>query len=67
MEIVINQQPQTVPNSCQVRQVLQTVWPELPSGIAIAVNNTIVPKTSWDTYLLQPNDHVTIIKATQGG
>jgi sulfur carrier protein len=67
MEIVINQQPQTVPDSCQVRQILQTVWSQQPTGIAIAINNTIIPKTSWDTYQLQPNDHITIIKATQGG
>lgn len=67
MEIVINQKPQTVPDQCQVQQVLQTVLPQFYSGIAIAVNNTIVPKASWESYLLQPNDHVTIIKATQGG
>ncbi len=36
-------------------------------GIAIAVNNTVIPKAQWEQTLLQENDHVTIIQATQGG
>jgi len=36
-------------------------------GIAIAVNNKVIPKTNWDNYELKDNDSVTIIRATQGG
>ena len=36
-------------------------------GIAVAVNNEIIPKHSWDSHLLQENDKITIITATQGG
>jgi len=36
-------------------------------GIAIAVNNKVVPKNNWDNYELKDNDSVTIIRATQGG
>jgi sulfur carrier protein len=36
-------------------------------GIAIAINNNVVPKAEWAAYLLQSEDKVTIIKATQGG
>jgi sulfur carrier protein len=38
-----------------------------PQGIAIAVNGTVVPNHSWDSYCLNPNDQVTIIRATRGG
>ncbi|CAA0150216.1 Thiamine biosynthesis protein ThiS [Tenacibaculum maritimum] len=37
------------------------------SGIAIAVNNVIITKTNWSLQLLQSNDDILIISATQGG
>ena len=36
-------------------------------GIAVAIKDQIVPKSTWPTYTLQENDQVTIIQATQGG
>jgi sulfur carrier protein len=36
-------------------------------GIAIAVNQQIIPKSAWPDYALHENDQVTIIHATQGG
>ncbi|HTF81901.1 MAG TPA: sulfur carrier protein ThiS [Cytophagales bacterium] len=36
-------------------------------GIAVAVNNTVVPKSGWVDCILRQEDKVTIIKATQGG
>jgi len=37
------------------------------SGIAVAVNDTVVPKATWDTTILKANDTIIVIKATQGG
>ena len=37
------------------------------SGIAVAINEEIVPKSDWNDYLLQNNDNILIITATQGG
>lgn len=37
------------------------------SGIAIAINNEIVPKGEWENYKIKDNDHILIITATQGG
>jgi sulfur carrier protein len=36
-------------------------------GIAVAVNNAVIPKAEWNTKTLTENDKITIIKATQGG
>jgi len=36
-------------------------------GLAIAVNNVVIPRTTWDAFNLKENDSVTIIRATQGG
>lgn len=36
-------------------------------GIAIAVNDNVIPKGEWQQYKLQANDKVFVIRATQGG
>lgn len=40
----------------------------LPSmGLAVAVNNRMVPRTQWDSYALDEGINVVIIKAACGG
>jgi sulfur carrier protein len=36
-------------------------------GLAVAVNNTVIPRAIWETFTLKENDTITIIRATQGG
>ena len=36
-------------------------------GIAIAVNESVVPRKDWSEFILKEGDIVLIIKATQGG
>lgn len=67
MEITVNQQVYHLTEVCSVQQMLATVFTQPVKGMAVAVNQIIVPKTSWQTHLLQPGDQVIIIKATQGG
>ena len=41
---------------------------ELPvQGIAIAVNNKMIPRTEWERFMLHENDSLVIIKAACGG
>ena len=45
-----------------------TIQLELPAqGIAIAVNNKMIPRTEWEQFSLQENDQLVIIKAACGG
>lgn len=38
-----------------------------PQGVAIAVNNRMIPRPQWDGYVLQEGDRLVIIKAACGG
>jgi sulfur carrier protein len=38
-----------------------------PKGIAVALNEMVVPKQNWETVTLKENDSVEIIHAVQGG
>ena len=41
---------------------------ELPqAGIAVAVNNHMVPRSEWEHFVLHENDELIIIKAVCGG
>jgi sulfur carrier protein len=35
-------------------------------GIAIAINDTVIPKSNWNSHPLKETDTVLIISATQG-
>lgn len=37
------------------------------TGIAVAVNNRMVPRAEWDSYTLNEGDRILIIKAVCGG
>ena len=37
------------------------------TGIAVAVNNRMVPRTEWNLHTLQDGDKILIIKAVCGG
>ncbi|HEY8783037.1 MAG TPA: sulfur carrier protein ThiS [Mucilaginibacter sp.] len=67
MEITVNQTSYSLPETYSLQQMLNTVLGQPVTGMAIAVNQEIITKTSWDNYSLQPGDSITIIKATQGG
>ncbi|MFF2776316.1 sulfur carrier protein ThiS [Streptomyces sp. NPDC058052] len=38
-----------------------------PSGVAAAVNETVVPRGEWATTLLADGDRVEVLTAVQGG
>ncbi len=67
MEIIVNQQNYSVTEHCSLQQLLSVVIQQPIKGVAIAVNEIIIPKTNWETYLLNAGDQIILIKATQGG
>jgi sulfur carrier protein len=67
MEISVNDQKETISSHTALQQVLDARLGDRQKGVAVAVNDTVVPKAKWPGYILKPNDNVLIIKATQGG
>ena len=67
MEITVNQQLHQLKDICSVEQMLSIVLSGEVRGIAVAINQTIVSKSSWADHLLKEGDQVMLIKATQGG
>ena len=53
------------PSSLEGLMLLE--FPEKSKGIAVAINNQVIPKTAWATTPLRHQDSILVISATQGG
>lgn len=67
MDIFINNEKTEVLPGQTLTDLLIDLNIATPKGIAIAINNNVIPKTGWENHHLQEQDRVTIIRATQGG
>jgi sulfur carrier protein len=66
MKIYINDSEHRIEAQAPVHSVLDLLGIS-PSGIALAVNSKVIPRSSWSTCLLNEGDKVLLIKAAQGG
>ena len=67
MEIIFNNTSHQVDDSTTVSHFILQFLGDKQKGIAVAVNQTIIPKTQWNDVALKQHDNVLVIKATQGG
>ncbi|WP_199768572.1 sulfur carrier protein ThiS [Sphingobacterium sp. HMA12] len=68
MELTINHQIRffdPAPNS--LADLLQVELSGKTQGVAVALNNQVIPKDDWSKTQLQSNDQILLITATQGG
>ena len=68
MQIIVNGKPRELPQPLPLRQVLEGLaLPSLERGLAVAINGEIVRRAEWERRLVQPEDELEIVQATQGG
>ncbi len=67
MEIIFNNQVQYIEEQSSIRNILDILVGDKQKGIAVAVNQAVVSREQWESYILHQNDNVLVIKATQGG
>lgn len=66
MNISVNGEPRRVAPGTALDTVVQTLTPA-PSGVAAAVNETVVPRAQWPATALAEGDRVEVLTAVQGG
>ena len=67
MDIFVNNQNCSLQTGVKLIAALEKNGVTSQRGIAVAVNNTVIPKAEWHNKVLNEHDKITIIKATQGG
>lgn len=65
MEILVNNKPLTTSASTLSLLASELSLPE--KGVAVAVDNKLVPRSGWDSFKLSEGAAVTIIRAAFGG
>ena len=68
MELIINQEKKIFEKEAlTVQQLLDIELPDKQKGIAVAIDQQVIPRSQWENTSLQSNQKIIIIKATQGG
>jgi sulfur carrier protein len=67
VEVTINQQTCQLSDEGGLAEVLTFLRIEQADGIAIAVNEAVIPRGEWGGFVLRERDRVFVIRATQGG
>lgn len=68
MKIKVNGETKEVSPGLTLRQLLLDleIDPSRP-GIAVAIDQEVIPRTQWEEKAIQPESEIEIIRAAQGG
>lgn len=66
--VVLNGQKRQLPVGGSLVELLASlsITTETP-GVAVAVNDQVVPRAQWSQWRLHPGDRVEVVRAVQGG
>ncbi|PHM74505.1 sulfur carrier protein ThiS [Xenorhabdus kozodoii] len=71
MNIIVNDQPMTLGAPMTVQQFLEHQFLEqierTQSGTALAINQTIIPRSEWQTHQINDGDTILLFQAIAGG
>ncbi|GAA4814503.1 sulfur carrier protein ThiS [Streptomyces ziwulingensis] len=66
MNISVNGEPREVAPGTVLDALVRTLT-RAPSGVAAALNETVVPRAQWPATALADGDRVEVLTAVQGG
>ncbi|OTA15500.1 sulfur carrier protein ThiS [Xenorhabdus vietnamensis] len=66
MNIIVNDQPITLNAPMTVQQLLEHIN-RTQSGTALAINQTIIPRSEWHIHQVNDGDNVLLFQAIAGG
>jgi sulfur carrier protein len=69
---VVNGEPYPLDGPLPIADLVARLLPGLvvdgaPRGVAIAVDDAVVPRSTWGTTYVRPGDRVEVVTAVQGG
>ena len=67
MQISLNDQPRELASGATLADLLRELGLAERKGVAVAVDDAVVPRAAWPTQPLADGARVLVIRATQGG
>lgn len=66
MQVFFNDDPVAVPKECSLEKLVSELTPGT-TKLAVAVNQTIVPRSQWTNFALSENDNIAAFTLVAGG
>lgn len=66
MNIIVNDEQYSLDMPVTLRQLLIQLE-QTPIGIALAINETIIPRENWATHIINDGDTILLFQAIAGG
>ena len=66
MNVIVNGEERRLSNGTTVARLVDELGRN-PKGMAVAVNEEVVPRSMWRDVELRPDDRVEVLTASQGG
>ncbi|MCA6222702.1 sulfur carrier protein ThiS [Photorhabdus antumapuensis] len=66
MKITVNDQPMELIAPLAIQQLLEQLEQTQP-GMALAINQTIIPRSEWNTHQINDGDNILLFQAIAGG
>ncbi|HCH7937965.1 MULTISPECIES: sulfur carrier protein ThiS [Providencia] len=66
MHIIINDQPMDFDAPLTVNQLFAALQRQT-TGTALAINQVIIPKSQWDSHVINDQDNILLFQAIAGG
>ena len=66
MKIIVNGAEREAPDGATVATVVAELT-ERPAGVAVALNDQVVPRTDWPATTVREADRIEVLTAVQGG
>ena len=66
MHIQFNDEPLQCPDNLTLEKLLEQLR-LLKPGVALAINQSIVPREQWEAHLLKDGDQILLFQAIAGG
>jgi len=67
MTVFVNDQPRVLATGAPLADLLRELGLAERKGVAIAINDEVVPRSTWPTRVLAEGERILVIQATQGG
>jgi sulfur carrier protein len=65
--IRVNDEPRSLAGATSLAELVHELGLVERKGVAVAVNDAVVPRAAWPVHALADGDRVLVIRATQGG
>ncbi|MCT8344896.1 sulfur carrier protein ThiS [Photorhabdus kleinii] len=66
MKITVNDQPMELMAPLAIQQLLEQLERTQP-GMALAINQIIIPRSEWNTHQINDGDNILLFQAIAGG